>query len=73
MTYTVEQLTELEAAIASGERKVKYQDREVEYRTLADMRSIAQQIRRELGLENKVPKRTLLAFTKGHDQPQAGA
>ncbi len=68
MTYTIEQHDSLEASIASGERRVKYEDREVEYRSLKEMQAILRLMKAELGLESKAPQRTLLAFNKGHEQ-----
>lgn len=40
MAWTQADIDNLKAAIASGERRVKYQDKEVEYRTLAEMKEI---------------------------------
>lgn len=39
--YTQEQLTALQAAIAQGVKKVKYSDKEVEYRDLNEMLQLA--------------------------------
>lgn len=44
-TWTNEQLEALERAIAEGVRRVKYQDREVEYRTLEEMLTLANTMR----------------------------
>jgi hypothetical protein len=40
-TFTPEQLAALNAAIAQGVRKVKYGDKEVEYRDLDEMLQLA--------------------------------
>jgi hypothetical protein len=48
-TFTVDDLTQLERAIATGARRVKYADREIEYRSLTEMRTLAEEIRRSLG------------------------
>ena len=39
-SYTIEQYTALVAAIAEGTTRVKYQDKEVEYRSLKEMKEI---------------------------------
>ena len=52
-SYTLTELLELERAIATGVRRVRHADgREVEYRSLADMRSLAETMRRSLGGES---------------------
>jgi hypothetical protein len=50
MAYTLEDVQRLEAAIASGVRRVKFSDREVEYQSLSALRSALEQVKRELGL-----------------------
>lgn len=52
-TFTQDQLSALEAAIADGALKVKYSDKEVEYRSLEEMLKIRDVIRNALGLNNK--------------------
>lgn len=47
-TFTWEQLEALEKAIAEGVRRVKYQDKEVEYRSLEEMFTLANTIRAAL-------------------------
>lgn len=65
-TFTQEMLTALEKAIAEGVRKVKYQDKEVEYRSLEEMFSLRKTMRRELGLENNnSSNRTVGVFSSG--------
>ena len=49
-TYTLEDLARIERAIVSGSRRVKFADREVEFRSLTELRGIAEEIRRALGL-----------------------
>jgi len=49
-SYTLEDVYRLEAAIASGTRRVKFADREVEYQSLAALRSALAEVRRALGL-----------------------
>lgn len=50
MAYTSSDLSALERAIKSGARRVKYENREVEYRSLDEMQRLRNQMRRELGL-----------------------
>lgn len=51
-TYTIEQYTALKSAIAEGALRVKYQDKEVEYRSLSDMLKIKQMMEAELFPDN---------------------
>lgn len=54
--YTIEQLRDLESAIAEGARRVKYTDKEIEYRSLTEMKQIARDIRAALGLNANTKK-----------------
>lgn len=56
-SFTMDDLRALEGAIALGATRVKYTDKEVEYRSLKDMQATRRMIRRELGLEDS-SKRT---------------
>lgn len=49
--YTIEQLEALESAYAEGATKVKYQDKEIEYRSRKEMRGIIEEMRQELGIK----------------------
>lgn len=49
-SWTQADLAKLEKAIASGALKVKYQDHEVTYRSLAEMMTARETIRRSLGV-----------------------
>lgn len=55
-TYTQEQYTILTAAIAQGALKVKYADKEVEYRSLNEMLHLQQIMANDLGLNGDSPK-----------------
>lgn len=66
MAFTLDQLATLEAAIASGTKKVKYADKEVEYNSIQDMLTLRDLIRKELGLIGKT-KRFYANFAKGTD------
>ena len=57
-------LAALEEAINMGALKVKYGDKEVTYRTLSEMESVRNRLRRELGLA-KGAKRTFISTDKG--------
>lgn len=48
--FTNERLEALEKAIAEGVLKVKYQDKEVTYRTLDEMLTLRNVMRGELGI-----------------------
>ena len=49
MSWTQADLDKLNAAIASGAQRVKYQDQEVEYRTINEMFKAKAAIEAELG------------------------
>lgn len=51
--FTMARLEALEAAIAEGVFRVKYSDKEVQYRSLAEMMQIRDIMRRQLGLKKK--------------------
>lgn len=67
MAFTADQLATLEAAIASGELRVQYSDRSVQYRSLADMIAIRNTMRDDLGLNgvNGAQTRKVLTYDKG--------
>ena len=63
--FTTAQLEALEAAIAQGALKVKYQDREVTYQSLSDMLRLRDVMRGELGTETTNRVRRFAQFSKG--------
>lgn len=65
MAFTQEQLDTLDAAIASGSKRVKYADKEVEYQSLDDMLRVRDLMAQELGLVSPASKRKLASFNKG--------
>lgn len=66
MAYTQTDLDNIKAAIASGELRVRLQDKEVEYRTLKDMLLIKQLIEDELsGDDNMLLQRVPMLTSKG--------
>jgi hypothetical protein len=65
MAYTIDQYNVLTEAIAQGALKVKYADKEVEYRSLDDMIRIKNMMETELGLKKSVIKTKYAKFTTG--------
>lgn len=66
MAFTVTNLADLDRALASGARRIKYQDREVDVRSQSDLLRLRRLMRRELGLEPKGRNRRLgSSFSKG--------
>lgn len=66
-TYTWEQLEALEKSIAEGVKRVKYQDKEVEYRSLDEMLALANAIRAALCPNDDAPRsrRTVGVYGSG--------
>lgn len=62
--YTLEQLNALEKAYAEGAHRVKYQDKEIEYRSMAHMKSIIEEMRKDLGLSNKNSSNRTVGYYK---------
>lgn len=63
MPYTPEQLTALSDAIAQGVLTVEYADKKVTYRSLAEMKEILYDMKKDLGLAP--PSRRYAAHSKG--------
>lgn len=59
MAFTQQQYDSLLAAYAEGTLKVRYQDKEVEYRSLEQMKTILAEMELELGIiqNSNIPKR----------------
>lgn len=51
-SYTLEDLQNLEEAIAKGIKKVKYTDKEIEYRSVDEMLKVRDLIKACLGLDD---------------------
>lgn len=64
MAWTQQDLDTLEAAMATGAKRVKYADKEVEYQNLKEMLAMRDVIREELSLNAK-PKMRLASYNKG--------
>jgi hypothetical protein len=65
MAYTQQQHDTLEAAIAQGALKVKYGDKEIEYRSLKDMQIILNNMKSELGLLKQNSGRRFASYSNG--------
>lgn len=65
MAWTQSQLDALEEAISQGALKVKYADKEVEYRSLNDMMQLRDIMRQDLGLNTAGSRRILAKHSKG--------
>lgn len=65
MAFTTEQLAALEQAISQGALRVRYSDKEVQYRSLSEMLQLRDQIRQELGLVKPSSRRLYAKHDKG--------
>lgn len=64
--FTADNLLALEDAIVKGVRRVKYTDKEVEYRSLEEMLQLRNLMRKELGVgASGAGARLLGKFSKG--------
>lgn len=67
MAYTLEQYQVLQKAIAGGELSVRYGERSVTYRSVAEMLQILRLMENELGLNADTSGgRRLTSFSKGY-------
>jgi hypothetical protein len=57
MAYTQDDIDALKAAIASGAKKVKFSDRETEYRDLSEMRQILNDMQASVNGKRREPYR----------------
>lgn len=64
MAWTQQDLDAIKAAIASGSKKVQYQDRAEEYHSLSEMLRIKKLIENELGLRRQ--KHVYPMHSRGH-------
>jgi len=63
-TWTLEDLQALEKSIAKGVVKVKYTDKEIEYRSLDEMFQLRDAMKRALGCSKKT-RRCVMTTSKG--------
>jgi hypothetical protein len=65
LAYSLAQLDALEAAIATGTLRVTAEGRTIEYRSLAEMKQIRDDMRGALMPANKRPAVTFATFSSG--------
>jgi hypothetical protein len=66
VAFSQTDLDALDAALRTGSTRVRYADREIQYRSLAELQQLRNIMRRELGqVSNGASRRTLLAHDKG--------
>lgn len=65
MAFSQSDIDALEKAIATGALVVKYQDRQVQYRSLDEMRKILLIMKQDVGTAKKGPFRTRFSYSKG--------
>jgi hypothetical protein len=72
MAHSQEQLTVLETALAKGEKRVTFGDKTVEYRTVEELQSAIEAVKRDLhdqavasGLWPKAPRQIRVTTSKG--------
>lgn len=63
--FTLDQLSALEAAMATGAMEVQYGDKTVRYQSLKDMMLLRNTMRNELGLNTQQSGRKLAQHSKG--------
>lgn len=63
--WTEEDRRAIKKAIASGSKKVQYKDRQVEYRSLAELRGILREIEEELAGGKRPPRYIYPSHSKG--------
>jgi hypothetical protein len=65
MAYTQDDYDALKSAIASGATRVEYGDKRIEYRSLAEMKTILADMAKSLGFTTRTSGRTNGNFSKG--------
>ena len=63
--WTQAEIDALREALKTGARKVKYEDREVEYQSLREIQRVIEQAERECGLAPKGRRFSLSSSNKG--------
>lgn len=64
-SYTQEQLSALEAAVAQGVLTVEYGDKKVTYRSLNEMLRLIDMMRKDIGVSPKNGGKKFAQFDKG--------
>lgn len=65
--WTINDLYRLEKAMAEGAIRVKYRDKEIEYRSLREMAQVRDLIKKKLGGTAGATNRRYANFSKGLD------
>lgn len=66
MSFTQPQLDALTAAIAEGTLRVKYQDKEILYRSMDEMLKLRELMKQELGTDDdRGPRRQVAVYGSG--------
>lgn len=65
MGYTQDQYDKLVAALASGAKFVKYSDKEVEYRSIAEMQALKREMEIALGIIRCASRKSYAVYDKG--------
>ncbi len=67
MAFTENDLTAIEKALTSGTTRVKYQDKEVEYRSVSELIALRNQIKSELNASSSDDpfRRVMGVYDKG--------
>lgn len=65
MRYTLEQLDALKRALATGERRVTFGDKTVEYRSVAELQAAVRTVEAELAREAGTPPTRQIRVTTG--------
>ncbi|CAI8819190.1 phage head-tail joining protein [Methylococcus capsulatus] len=63
MSFTPEHLQALEAAMARGERRVTFQDRSVEYRSVEELQTAIREVKRGLAAQGQPVARQIRITT----------
>lgn len=66
-SWTIKDLEALESAIAQGILRVEYSDKKIQYRSLSEMMTIRDKMRRDLGLVDRKTVRLYSQHSKGID------
>jgi hypothetical protein len=60
MAWTQEDIDKLESAMAEGALRVKYKDKEIEYRSLREMQKLLEQMKQEVSGKAKTVRVTAI-------------
>lgn len=63
MTYTAQHLQALREALASGEHRVTYDGKSVEYRSVADLKAAIAEVESTISRESGAPKSRQIRVT----------